>query len=81
MARVAGGGIGSIASSTPLAVDMIRKGEVHELKPFGWPVQAAPQLGMQTFDQALYRLYSPGWKITYEAALAQSDSGQTICAC
>lgn len=56
--------------NTPLASDLIRKGSVHELKPL---MQKSNELGMQTFDQALYKLYSSG-EITYEDALAHADS-------
>ena len=56
--------------NTPLASDLIRKGEVHELK--GLMARSTEQ-GMQTFDQALFELYSEG-QITYEDALAHADS-------
>ena len=42
--------------NTPLAADLIRKGEVHELKAL---MKRSTEHGMQTFDQALYNLYSP----------------------
>ncbi len=60
--------------NTPLAADMIRKGEVHELKPL---MARSGELGMQTFDQALYKLYSQG-EITYEDALAHADSANDL---
>lgn len=60
--------------NTPLAADMIRKGEVHELKPL---MARSTELGMQTFDQALYRLYSQG-EITYEDALLHADSANDL---
>ncbi|PKM29521.1 MAG: type IV pili twitching motility protein PilT [Gammaproteobacteria bacterium HGW-Gammaproteobacteria-11] len=60
--------------NTPLAADLIRKGEVHELKPL---MARSNELGMQTFDQALYRLYSQG-EITYEDALAHADSANDL---
>ncbi len=56
--------------NTPLMADHIRKGEVHLLKPL---MAKSRELGMQTFDQALYDLYSKG-EITYEDALAHADS-------
>jgi len=56
--------------NTPLMADHIRKGEVHLLKPL---MAKSRELGMQTFDQALYDLYSSG-EITYEDALAHADS-------
>ncbi|SDT09294.1 twitching motility protein PilU [Halopseudomonas litoralis] len=60
--------------NTPLAADMIRKGEVHELKPL---MARSNEVGMQTFDQALYKLYSQG-EITYEDALAHADSANDL---
>lgn len=56
--------------NTPLAQDLIRKGSVHELKPL---MKRSTELGMQTFDQALYDLYDRG-EITYEDALSYADS-------
>ena len=60
--------------NTPLAADMIRKGEVHELKPL---MARSNEVGMQTFDQALYKLYSQG-EITYEDALSHADSANDL---
>lgn len=60
--------------NTPLAADLIRKGQVHELKPL---MKRSTELGMQTFDQALYDLYSKG-EITYEDALAHADSANDL---
>lgn len=56
--------------NTPLAQDIIRKGQVHELKEL---MKKSTELGMQTFDQALYDLYDSG-EITYEDALSHADS-------
>ena len=56
--------------NTPLASDLIRKGEVHELKPL---MVKSNEVGMQTYDQALYALYEQG-EVTYEDALAYADS-------
>ena len=56
--------------NTPLAQDIIRKGEVHALKEL---MKKSTELGMQTFDQALYALYSGG-EITYEDAIKHADS-------
>jgi twitching motility protein PilU len=56
--------------NTPLASDLIRKGHVHELKEL---MKKSTELGMQTFDQALFDLYEGGG-ITYEDALAHADS-------
>ncbi len=60
--------------NTPLAADLIRKGEVHELKGL---MKRSTELGMQTFDQALYSLYSQG-EITYEDALLYADSANDL---
>lgn len=59
-----------IMINTPLAQDLIRKGEVSELKEL---MKKSTELGMQTFDQALYALYDGG-EITYEDALLHADS-------
>ncbi len=59
-----------VLMNTPLASDLIRKGEVHELKPL---MAKSNELGMQTYDQALYALYEQG-EITYEDAIAHADS-------
>ncbi|MDO6515013.1 MULTISPECIES: PilT/PilU family type 4a pilus ATPase [unclassified Neptuniibacter] len=56
--------------NTPLIQDLIRKGEVHEIKEV---VKKSTNLGMQTFDQALFALYKDG-EITYDVALAHADS-------
>lgn len=56
--------------NTPLASDMIRKAEVHGLKEL---MKKSTELGMQTFDQALFNLYDAG-EITYEDALLHADS-------
>ena len=60
--------------NTPLAADLIRKGEVHELKAL---MKRSTEHGMQTFDQALYNLYSQG-EITYEDALLYADSANDL---
>ncbi len=59
-----------ILINTPLVADLVRKGEVHKLKEL---MTRSNELGMQTFDQALYRLYDEG-VITYEDAIAHADS-------
>lgn len=56
--------------NTPLVSDLIRKGEVHNIKPL---MTRSRELGMQTFDQALYDLFSSGI-ITFENAIAHADS-------
>ena len=59
-----------ILINTPLAQDMIRKGDVHKLKEL---MTRSTEQGMQTFDQALFKLYDEGI-ITYEDALLHADS-------
>ena len=63
-----------IMINTPLASDLIRKGEVHKLKEV---MSKSTEQGMQTFDQALYRLYTAG-EITYDAAIASADSANDL---
>lgn len=60
--------------NTPLASDLIRKGNVIALKPL---MAKSNELGMQTFDQALFELYKTG-EITYEDALAHADSANDL---
>ncbi|MET0092665.1 MAG: PilT/PilU family type 4a pilus ATPase, partial [Sedimenticola sp.] len=43
--------------NTPLAADLIRKGEIHKLKEL---MKRSTEQGMITFDQALYKLYQEG---------------------
>ena len=59
-----------IMLNTPLVGDMIFKGEVSEIKEL---MKRSRELGMQTFDQALFDLYE-GRHITYEDALRNADS-------
>jgi len=56
--------------NTPLIRDMIRRGQIHEMKE---AMDRSLQEGMQTFDQALYALYKEG-KIELEEALSKADS-------
>jgi len=59
-----------IMLNTPLVSDLIFKGEVNELKEL---MKRSREVGMQTFDQALYDLYE-AQMITYEDALRNADS-------
>ncbi|MGR9045669.1 MAG: PilT/PilU family type 4a pilus ATPase [Gammaproteobacteria bacterium] len=63
-----------ILLNTPLVSDLIRKGEVHKLKEL---MKDSREHGMQTFDQALYDLYTAG-KISYEDALNSADSRNEV---
>ncbi len=63
-----------ILLGTPLVSDLIRKGEVHKLKEL---MKSSRELGMQTFDQALYDLYKQG-KISYDDAINSADSKNEV---
>jgi len=60
--------------NTPLVSDQIRKGEVKALKEL---MKRSTQHGMQTFDQALFKLYRAG-KINYQEALRHADSANDL---
>ena len=59
-----------IMLNTPFMSDLILKGNFHELKEV---MSKSRELGMQTFDQALFDLYNQG-AIAYEEALRNADS-------
>ena len=59
-----------IMLNTPLISDLILKGSFHELKPI---MTKSRELGMQTFDQALFDLYDEG-AISYNEAIRNADS-------
>lgn len=59
-----------ILLNSQLIGDYIRKGEIHEIKPV---MKRSRELGMQTFDQALFDLYENG-DITYRDAIQHADS-------
>ncbi len=59
---------------TPLMSDYIRDGEIHKLKDL---MKESTELGMQTFDQALFALYQEG-EISYEDALRYADSQNEV---
>jgi twitching motility protein PilU len=59
-----------IMLNSPLISDLIFKGEVHEIKDV---IARSREVGMQTFDQALFDLHESG-AITYEDALRNADS-------
>lgn len=56
--------------NTPLVSDLIRKGDVHLIKEL---MSKSTEQGMQTFDQALFRLFKEG-SINQEQALSHADS-------
>jgi twitching motility protein PilU len=59
-----------IMLNSPLISDLIFKGHVVEIKEL---MKRSRELGMQTFDQALFDLYEGG-KISYEDGLRNADS-------
>ena len=59
-----------IMLNSPLVSDLIFKGDVHEIKEI---MKKSREIGMQTFDQALFDLYEAG-RISYEDALRNADS-------
>ena len=56
--------------NSPFIADLIFKGNVHEIKEI---MKKSREMGMQTFDTALFELYEAG-KISYEDALRNADS-------
>jgi twitching motility protein PilU len=63
-----------ILLNTPLISDLIFKGEIHEIKEI---MKKSRELGMQTFDQALFDLFEQG-RISYEDALRFADSTNEV---
>jgi twitching motility protein PilU len=68
-------GVGRVAAievllNSPLIADLVLKGEVHEIKNI---MSKSNELGMKTFDQALFDLYEEDL-VTYEDALRNADS-------
>jgi twitching motility protein PilU len=59
-----------ILLNSPLIADLIFKGEVSEIKEL---MKRSRELGMQTFDQALFDLYEAGI-VSYEDAVRNADS-------
>tara|TARA_B100001245_G_scaffold108099_1_gene78905 strand:- start:21 stop:1184 length:1164 start_codon:yes stop_codon:yes gene_type:complete len=59
-----------ILLNSPLISDLILKGDVHEIKTI---MSKSNELGMKTFDQALFDLYEAD-KISYDDALRSADS-------
>jgi twitching motility protein PilU len=60
--------------NTPLIADLIEKGKIYEIKEV---MKRSKELGMQTFDQAVYDLYKAG-EISYEEALRNADSANEV---
>ena len=59
-----------ILINTPLISDLISKGDVSGIKEV---MTRSRELGMQTFDQAVFDLYKAG-RISYDEALRNADS-------
>lgn len=59
-----------ILLNSPLIADLIFKGKVHEIKEV---MAKSREIGMQTFDHALFDLHEAG-AISYEEALKNADS-------
>ena len=60
--------------NTPHIADLIQKGTIHEIAP---AIEQGNDLGMQTFDQALYDLYEAG-KISVEEAMNHAESRNNL---
>lgn len=59
-----------ILTNSPLVSDLVSSGRFSEIKDV---MKKSGNLGMQTFDQSLYKLYLHG-EISYESALSHADS-------
>ena len=59
---------------TPLVCDMIKRGDISELKEI---MEKSRNLGMQTFDQALFDLHKEG-RITEDEAVRNADSANNL---
>jgi len=63
-----------ILINTPLISDLIAKGDISGIKEI---MGKSKELGMQTFDQALFELYSQG-RISYDEAVKNADSANEV---
>lgn len=63
-----------ILINTPLVADLIEKGKVTAIKEL---MKRSGDLGMQTFDQSIYKLYLED-QITYEEAVKNADSQNEV---
>ncbi len=63
-----------ILTGSPRIKDLIKAGKINEIKE---AMEASEAYGMQTFDLALYHLFSDG-KITEEEALKNADSPNNL---
>jgi twitching motility protein PilU len=60
--------------NTPLIKDLIRRGQVHEIKE---AMERSLEDGMQSFDQSLFKLFKDG-KVTMDEALDSADSREGL---
>ena len=60
--------------NSPLISDLILRGDVHGIKDV---MKRSTDIGMQTFDQALYVLYEAG-QISYQEAIKNADSANDL---
>lgn len=60
--------------NTPLAADMIHRGDTHLLKDL---MKRSGEQGMRTFDHAVYELYCEG-AVSYDDALLHADSSNEL---
>ena len=63
-----------VLMATPLVKDLIRKGEIDELKLV---MRDSGHHGMITFDQCMFKMYKEG-KISYDDALRHADSANEV---
>ncbi|MDG4596246.1 MAG: PilT/PilU family type 4a pilus ATPase [Candidatus Contendobacter sp.] len=63
-----------ILLNTPLMAELIFRGRVKELKPI---MARSTDVGIVTFDDALFQLYEAG-RISYETAIRHSDSAHNL---
>jgi twitching motility protein PilU len=63
-----------ILINTPAVAEQIFKGQFHQIKPM---MEKSRELGMRTFDWALFELYNDG-HIGYEEAIRNADSANEL---
>lgn len=63
-----------ILLGSPLIADLINKGDISGIKEV---MERSENIGMQTFDSGLFKLYKEG-KITYDEALKNADSKNNL---
>lgn len=63
-----------ILLGTPMVAELIKKGDVARIKEI---MEKSENIGMQTFDNALYRLFKEG-RISKEVAIKNADSENNV---